>query len=156
MLAKAPVLLFGQILSHLVSITYKTSWTPPSSPVLTREECSFQMFLSIHYLQIDLLKCHPFMISSIQTPSSLLTLLQWKKITTFWIKISWNLFAGKHISFCVNMNQLHQSMSWVTSAAHALFSGLGFNMPQRPKEPGLSPINVVNHMLYLDVKVLVI
>lgn len=68
-----------------------------------------------------------FMLSSTQILSSPLTLLQWKKITTFWKKILWNLFAGKCIFFPVHMNQFRQSILWIIFIKHDLFSGFGFS-----------------------------
>lgn len=73
-------------------------------------DISFHLFI---HLQKTYWKITLFMLSFSQILSFPLTLLQWKKITTFWKKISWNLFAGKHFSFPVDMNQLHQSMLWV-------------------------------------------
>lgn len=157
MAAQAPALFFGQILSHLISVTYQTSLTgiPPPSPhhfrssYTVEEECWFQTCLSIH-LHKTYWKITLFMLSSIQILSSLLTLLQWKKITTFWKKISWNLFAGKHLSFPVPSIHELQSMLWVILMKHDLFSGLGFNGTQ------LLLINVINLELYPYVKCLMI
>lgn len=57
--AQAPALLFGQILSHLISITYKTSLTAPPSPPYTVEEGMQFSDVSFHSLcSEDVLKYH--------------------------------------------------------------------------------------------------
>lgn len=100
--AQAQALLFRQILSLLISITYKTSLMVSQTSVYLWKECGFQIFLSTYLFRrpteisnvISTQPCAFFL----QIPSSPLTLLLWKEIMTFWTKISWNPCAGNQMN----------------------------------------------------------